>query len=109
MTIEFDLARSAPRDIEAIGVPVGTEGPVPRSLGFTRARLAELGVRVVIYPRLLTACAIKGMQNGLAALKEATAQREPLERPELLSSFEELNTVVGFDEFKALEQKLAGR
>ena len=72
-------------------------------------RLAQLGVRVAIYPRLLTACAIKGMQNGLAALKEATAQREPLERPELLTSFEELNTVVGFDEFKALEQKLARR
>ena len=70
-------------------------------------RLAELGVRVVIYPRLLTACAIKGMQNGLAALKEATAHHEPIERPELLTSFEELNTVVGFDEFKVLEKRLA--
>jgi len=71
------------------------------------ARLAELGVRVVIYPRLLTACAIKGMQHGLAALREAMATPQPIERPELLASFEELNTLVGFDEFKALEQKLA--
>ena len=71
------------------------------------ARLAELGVRVVIYPRLLTACAIKGMQNGLAALRDAIANPQPVERPELLTSFEELNTVVGFDEFKGLEQTLA--
>jgi 2-methylisocitrate lyase-like PEP mutase family enzyme len=72
-------------------------------------RLAELGVRVVIYPRLLTSCAIKGMQNGLAALQQATHSKEPIERPELLLGFEELNTVVGFDEFKALERKLAIR
>jgi len=70
-------------------------------------RLAELGVRVVIYPRLLTSCAIKGMQNGLDALHDATRSREPMERPDLLWSFEELNTLVGFDEFKALEKKLA--
>lgn len=73
------------------------------------ARLAELGVRVAIYPRLLTACAIKGMQQGLEALQAATRSKEPIERPELLVSFEELNTVVGFDEFKALESKLARR
>ena len=73
------------------------------------ARLAELGVRVVIYPRLLTACAIKGMQNGLDALREAMQSKAPIERPELLASFEELNTVVGFDEFKSLEGKLAQR
>ncbi len=73
------------------------------------ARLAELGVRVVIYPRLLTACAIKGMQNGLGALHQAMCDKEPIERPELLVSFEELNRVVGFDEFKSLESKLARR
>lgn len=71
------------------------------------ARLAELGVRVVIYPRLLTACAIRGMQNGLNALSEAMRSKEPVERPELLVGFEELNTVVGFDEFKTLERRLA--
>ena len=73
------------------------------------ARLAELGVRVVIYPRLLTACAIQGMQNGLDALQQAIRNKEPIERPELLVSFEELNSVVGFDEFKSLEHKLARR
>ena len=43
MTLTVDIARSAPRDIEAIGVPVGTDGAVPRSLGLSRARLAEFG------------------------------------------------------------------
>ena len=73
------------------------------------ARLAELGVRVVIYPRLLTSCAIKGMQNGLDALQQAMCSKEPIERPELLWSFEELNSLVGFDEFQALERKLTSR
>ena len=72
-------------------------------------RLAELGVRVVIYPRLLTSCAIKGMQNGLDALQQAIKSKAPIERPELLLSFEALNTVVGFDEFQALERKLVSR
>ena len=72
-------------------------------------RLAELGVRVVIYPRLLTACAIKGMQNGLGALQQAMRSNAPVERPDLLLSFEELNTLVGFDEFQALERKLVSR
>ena len=70
--------------------------------------LQELGVRVVIYPRLLTACAIKGMQHGMAALQDAIQSKAPIERPELLVSFEELNGLVGFDEFRELERKLAG-
>ena len=43
MTLSIDIVRSVPRDVEAVGVPVGTEGVVPRSLGLSRARLAELG------------------------------------------------------------------
>lgn len=70
------------------------------------ARLTELGVRVVIYPRLLTACAIKGMQNGLDALQRAMRSKEPVEHPELLVGFEELNSLMGFEDFQALERKL---
>lgn len=43
MTISFDVARSAPRSAEAIGLPVYTEGTVPRSLGLNRAALVKLG------------------------------------------------------------------
>lgn len=42
-SLAVDVARSAPRSADAIGVPVGTEGPVPRSLGLSRAALAAHG------------------------------------------------------------------
>ncbi len=43
MPLTIDIARSAPRDADAIGVPVGADGAVPRSLGVSRARLAAHG------------------------------------------------------------------
>jgi 2-methylisocitrate lyase-like PEP mutase family enzyme len=68
-------------------------------------RLQALGVAVVIYPRLLTACAIRGMQHGLAALRDAMQSPTVLERPELAVSFEELNALVGFAELQARERR----
>jgi 2-methylisocitrate lyase-like PEP mutase family enzyme len=69
------------------------------------ARLQALGVAVVIYPRLLTACAIQGMQHGIAALRDAMQSPTVLERPELAVSFEELNALVGFAELEARERR----
>jgi leucyl aminopeptidase len=43
MAIEFATARVAPRDIEVLGVPVHTDGPVPRSASTSRKALAALG------------------------------------------------------------------
>lgn len=43
MSSTFTLARTNPRSVAAIGVPVYTEGAVPRSLGLGRAALASLG------------------------------------------------------------------
>lgn len=70
-------------------------------------RLQELGVAAVIYPRLLTACAIQGMKNGLATLSEQLRTGSIVERPDYAVSFEELNDVVGFGEARALEQRFA--
>src|SRR5205085_9913782 len=61
-------------------------------------RLQELGVAAVIYPRLLTACAIQGMKNGLATLSEQLRTGKIVERPDYAVSFEELNDLVGFKE-----------
>jgi 2-methylisocitrate lyase-like PEP mutase family enzyme len=68
-------------------------------------QLQELGVAVVIYPRLLTAAAIQGMKHALGALEQSLKTGEVIERPDLLVSFEELNTLVGFDEVQAIEKK----
>jgi 2-methylisocitrate lyase-like PEP mutase family enzyme len=69
------------------------------------AQLQALGVAVVIYPRLLTACAVQGMQHGIAALRDAIQSPTVLERPELAVSFEELNALVGFAEVQARERR----
>lgn len=69
------------------------------------ARLQELGVAAVIYPRLLTACAIQGMKNGLAAIGEQLRTGTVVERPDYAVSFEELNEVVGFSEARDLEKR----
>ena len=69
------------------------------------SRLQELGTRVVIYPRLLTACAVQGMKNGLAALSSQLLTGMVIEHPEYAVSFEELNDVVGFPEARKLEQR----
>src|SRR5262249_4799606 len=61
-------------------------------------QMQELGVAVAIFPRLLTSCAIQGMKNGIAALQQSLDSGQVVERPDLAVSFEELNTLVGFDE-----------
>ena len=68
-------------------------------------QLQDLGVAVVIYPRLLTACALRGMQRGLAFLRESLDTGKVVDRPEALVSFEELHEIMGIDEVQALEQK----
>jgi 2-methylisocitrate lyase-like PEP mutase family enzyme len=68
-------------------------------------QLQELGVAVVIYPRLLTAAAIQGMNNALAAFGQMLSSGEVVDRPDLLVSFEELNDLVGMAELQRLERR----
>ncbi|MPZ44588.1 MAG: carboxyvinyl-carboxyphosphonate phosphorylmutase [Betaproteobacteria bacterium] len=72
-------------------------------------QLQELGVAAVIYPRLLTACAIQGMKNGLATLSEQLRTGKIVERPDYALSFDELNDLVGLREARALEQRFAAK
>jgi leucyl aminopeptidase len=43
MSVTVHIARSTPKTVDSIGVPVGTRGVVPRSLGLNRAALAAHG------------------------------------------------------------------
>ncbi len=43
MTATVSIARSAPRSADAVGLAVGSSGPVPRPLGLSRARLEAHG------------------------------------------------------------------
>lgn len=69
------------------------------------AQLQELGVAAVIYPRMLTACALRGMQRGLAFLKESLDTGKVVDRPDALVSFEELHEIMGIADVEALEQR----
>jgi len=68
-------------------------------------QLQDLGVGVVIYPRMLTSSAIMGMKNALAALDGSLKSGKPVDRPDLLVSFEELNDLLGMPELQRLEQR----
>jgi hypothetical protein len=61
----------------------------------------------VIYPRLLTACAVQGMKHGIAALRDAMRTPAVNERLDLSVSFEELNALVGFAELQERERRYA--
>lgn len=67
--------------------------------------LQDLGVAVVIYPRLLTACALQGMKNGLELLAQSLATGRVVDRPDALVSFEELHDIMGMHEVEAMEQR----
>ena len=68
-------------------------------------QLQDLGVAAVIYPRMLTACALRGMQRGLAFLKESLDTGKVVDKPEALVSFEELHEIMGIADVEALEQR----
>lgn len=70
-------------------------------------QMQDLGVAVAIFPRLLTSTAIQGMKNGLAAFQKSIETGEVVERPDLAVSFEELNTLVGFDDVQAIEKRFS--
>src|SRR5258708_7063550 len=57
-------------------------------------QLQDLGVAAVIYPRLLTACALRGMQTGLALLKESLDSGKPADSPDALVCFAELPEIM---------------
>ncbi|MDQ2961574.1 MAG: isocitrate lyase/PEP mutase family protein [Pseudomonadota bacterium] len=68
-------------------------------------QLQDLGVAVVIYPRLLTACALQGMRNGLQLLEQSLDSGKIVDRPDALVSFEELHDIMGMHEIEELEQR----
>ena len=101
-------------DIATLVKEVGK--PVSVNMGFgirTRSttplisakRLQDLGVAAVIYPRLLTASAVRGMINGMQALQKSLGKDEIVDRPDLAISFEEINDLCGYAESQELEQR----
>ncbi|MBV9785496.1 MAG: isocitrate lyase/PEP mutase family protein [Acidisphaera sp.] len=110
----FADALLSPEHIRTVAQNVGK--PICVNMGFgirqrsttallSPRQLQELGVAVAIYPRMLTAAAIQGMKNAIAALQESMRTGAVVDRPELLVSFEELNALVGIEELERLERR----
>jgi 2-methylisocitrate lyase-like PEP mutase family enzyme len=110
----FADAALAVDDIAAIAKHV--HKPVSVNMGFGIRRrsttpllsakeLQDLGVAAVIYPRLLTACALRGMQQGLTLLQQSLDTGKVVDRPDALVSFEELHEIMGMHEVEDLEQR----
>jgi 2-methylisocitrate lyase-like PEP mutase family enzyme len=108
-----DAAMSA-EDIATIAKNVSK--PMSVNMGFgirqrsttpllSAAQLQDLGVAVVIYPRLLTACAVMGMQRGLELLQQSVDSGKVVDRPDALVSFEVLHDILGMHEIEAMEQR----
>lgn len=89
-------------------------GPVLVNMGFgirrrtttpllTPARLEQLGVAAVIYPRMLTSASVMGMRRAITALLEGVEAGEAPDRQDLSVSFEELNSLIGLGEIQEIE------
>lgn len=104
---EEDIARL----VEAAGVPVTVNmGFGIRSRPTTPLipirRLKELGVRRISLPRMLPAAAILGMRQALDMMQEVVRTGEPVDRPDMLASIDDIMELMGYEHMRALEAKL---
>lgn len=70
----------------------------------TPRQLQDIGVATVSYARMLTSAALRGMMNALEAFSETIHAPAPTTRPDLMVTFEELNTLLGMDQLDAIER-----
>lgn len=88
-----------------MGLGIRARGTTPL---LSPRQLEDMGVAQVSYPRLLTTAALKGMFNAMSVfMGEVIDRNNIVDRPDLLASFEELNTLMGFDALEELEDRFS--
>jgi 2-methylisocitrate lyase-like PEP mutase family enzyme len=70
-------------------------------------KLQELGVAVVAYSRLLSASAVRGMFNAVAALHESFNNDAPVDRADLAVSFAEISDLMDLGGIRELERRFS--
>lgn len=70
-------------------------------------KLEDMGVDAVIYPRLITAAATKGMKDALHSLENAVATRDEYTDPEKVVDWEYYMNLIGQPEMEELEKRYA--
>ncbi|MBT5047675.1 MAG: isocitrate lyase/PEP mutase family protein [Rhodospirillaceae bacterium] len=100
------VAGSVPKPLSVnMGLGLLTRGTTPL---IHPKRLQEMGVAMISYPRLMSTGAVRGMMNAMDALTDMIAGDEPVERPDLLVPFKDLNALVGIGFLDELEDRYAG-
>lgn len=69
--------------------------------------LEDLGVNSVIYPRLITAAATKGMKDALESLETAVETHDEYQEPDKVVSWDYYMDLIGQPEMQRLEQEFA--
>lgn len=99
------VAGSVPKPLSVnMGLGLLTRGTTPL---IHPKRLQEMGVAMISYPRLMSTGAVRGMMNAMDALTDMIAGDEPVERPDLLVAFKDLNALVGIEFLDELEERYA--
>lgn len=101
------VARSVPPYTLTVNMGLGIRSRSTTPL-LTPKQLEEMGVAQVSYPRLLSTAALRGMLNAMEVFKEQVIEgNQVVDRPDLLVSFEELNSLMGFETLEELERAFA--
>ncbi|HEY7384796.1 MAG TPA: oxaloacetate decarboxylase [Beijerinckiaceae bacterium] len=97
------VARAVPKPLAVnMGFGLIERGTTPL---LTPRQLQDLGVSSVSYPRMLTSAALRGMMNALDAFAGTVDADQPVQRPDLLVTFDELNRLMGLDQLHELESR----
>jgi 2-methylisocitrate lyase-like PEP mutase family enzyme len=66
-------------------------------------RLQAMGVAQISYPRLLTSAGLLGMMNAISAFTAMLSGDQPVERPDLVASFDDINSLLGMKQLEGIE------
>jgi 2-methylisocitrate lyase-like PEP mutase family enzyme len=105
-----DIAHFTTKAVKPVCVNMGFGLRARRTTPLLAPReLEELGVALMIAPRLLTAAAAAAMRGALALLGQVIETGQVVDRPDLLMSFEDLHELTGMEEIQELERRFLVR
>jgi 2-methylisocitrate lyase-like PEP mutase family enzyme len=93
-----------------------TKKPVMVNMGFgirkrpttpliSARQLQDMGVAMVVYPRILSGAAVCGMRKALEVLQDSNKSGEVYDRPDLTIDFQELSMLMGLPGIRELENR----
>jgi 2-methylisocitrate lyase-like PEP mutase family enzyme len=101
------VARNIPPLTLSVNMGLGIRSR-PTTPLLTPRQLEDMGVAQVSYPRLLSTAALKGMMNAMQVFKDEVIDKDRVvDRPDLLTSFDELNDLMGYELLEALESRFS--